>query len=340
MNSLWLSQCWALMRSRVLEMLRDRATLMWNLVFPVFLIVSFAFAFDGQRARFTIVAPQQFDLMTGGWYEFLHNSLIRVDWQDEPLESLDKLAKHQVDMIVDPLGNAYWINQNSANAYLLEKVLLQIMGPNQGLVRHRLEGEPIRYVDWVFPGIIGLNLMFSALWGVGYALVRYRRNGVLKRLQATGTSASVFMFAQLGARLGLLLVMVTVLFIGLDWVFEFPVVGSFGTLLLVYLAGACAMLALGLLLAASTQSEELASGLINFISWPLVLLSEIWFSLEGAHPLVAGLKQASPLWHMIDAARAVMYDAATLTDVLPQLGYVIGFAVVVMALGAKLFKWR
>ena len=99
------------------------------------------------------------------------------------------------------------------------------------------------------------------------------------------------------------------------------------------------MVSLGLLIAARVTSEELAGGLLNMISWPMMLLSGVWFSLEGAGPAVQKLAAVFPLTHVLDSARAVMLDGATISDIAPSLVILTLSSVVFLGLGARFFRW-
>jgi ABC-type multidrug transport system permease subunit len=195
-------------------------------------------------------------------------------------------------------------------------------------------------VDWLIPGVLGMNIMFSALFGVGYVIVRYRKNGVLKRLRATPLSAFEFISAQIASRL-LMIVAVTVLvYVGTDLVVDFRMVGSYWLLFLILLLGALSMISVGLLIAARITSEEAANGLLNLMSWPMMLLSGVWFSLEGSHPLVQNLSLILPLTHMVEAARVVMIEGAGLTDVASQLFILSLFTLCFVFIGSKTFRWE
>jgi ABC-type multidrug transport system permease subunit len=144
-----------------------------------------------------------------------------------------------------------------------------------------VEGRALRYVDWLLPGLLAVNMMFSCLFGVGYVIVRYHKIGVLRRFKATPLSAFEFLAAQVGSRFLLVMAVTIIIYIGTDVFLDFLMLGSYALLFLVFTAGALCLIALGLLFAARTASEELAGGLLNLVSWPMMLLSGAWFSLEG-----------------------------------------------------------
>jgi ABC-2 type transport system permease protein len=120
----------------------------------------------------------------------------------------------------------------------------------------------------------------------------------------------------------------------------FNMQGSYWVLLLVTTLGATCMISIGLLIAARTASEEFAGGILNAVTWPMMLLSGAWFSLEGTHAWVQQLAQIFPLTHMIAATRAIMNEGATLSQVMPHVWVITAMSVFFLALGAYVFKWE
>jgi ABC-type multidrug transport system permease subunit len=201
-------------------------------------------------------------------------------------------------------------------------------------------GKALRYVDWLFPGILGMNMMFSCLFGVGYVVLRYRKSGFLKRLHATPLTAFEFLTAQVLSRLTLIVVVTLILYLGIGAIIGFHSAGNPALLALLALLGALSMIALGLTIAARFSSEELVGGLLNILTWPMMLLSGIWFSLEGSPRWVQLVAHAFPLTHLLEAARAVMLDGAGLAQIAPNLLYLAATTLVFLAFGAWSFRWR
>ena len=189
------------------------------------------------------------------------------------------------------------------------------------------------------PGILGMNMMFSCLFGVGYVVVRYRKNGFLKRLRATPLTSLEFIIAQVASRLVLTLVITSFIYAGTHMILDTRMDGSYFTLFLIAAVGAISLVSLGLLVSARVTSEELAGGLLNLINWPMMTLSGVWFSLEGAPEAVTMAASIFPLTHVLNSARAVMLDGATLVDVAPSLLALTLISIVFFALGAKIFRW-
>ncbi|MCU7932855.1 MAG: ABC transporter permease [Candidatus Thiodiazotropha sp. (ex Codakia rugifera)] len=325
----------AALQARNLEFLRDRTALGWNLIMPVLIVMGFAFAFStGQEELYKVGLYGQSD-QDLAVHDFLQTRYVDFIPVDELERMIEKVDRHQIDLLLDLKNNRYWVNSTSPKGYLLE----QLLTPYQ-LKREAVSGSEIRYVDWVIPGVLGMNIMFSALFGVGYVIVRYRKNGVLKRLRATPLSAFEFLSAQIASRL-LMIVAVTVLvYAGTNLVVDFRMIGSYWLLFLILVLGALSMISVGLLVAARITSEEAANGLLNLISWPMMLLSGVWFSLEGSHPLVQNLALALPLTHMVDAARVVMIEGAGLADVTDQLFTLFLFTLCFVSIGSKTFRWE
>jgi len=188
--------------------------------------------------------------------------------------------------------------------------------------------------------VLGMNIMFSCLFGVGYVIVRYRKSGVLKRLKATPLRPVEFLAAQVVSRLWLVMAITIVVFGGSHLLLNFTMNGSYFSLLLIMTLGAVCLISLGLLLSVRTRSEELAGGLLNVATWPMMILSGVWFSMEGAHPWLKALSSALPLTHIIDSARSIMIDGATVVDISGSLFYLTLATALFLGLGAWLFRWE
>lgn len=324
------------------EFYRDKAGLSWNIIMPIMMVFAFAFIFaDEPDELFKVgVLTQNGDLKqeTMPFLDVEH-----VDFL--PLNNLEsaiaKVQRHQIDLLLDPSGGSrYWVNEHSARGYLAERLLQSAYADSGALPqRETVSGRSLRYVDWVLPGVLAMNIMFSSLWGVGWVIVRYRKNGVLRRLQATPLSALEFLSAQVFSRLAVVLSASLVVYLGADFFMDFVMRGSYLALFLVYLAGALCLISMGLMVAARLRTEELADGVLNIISWPMLLLSGVWFSMEGANPAAQVLSTLLPLTYLVDAARRVMVDGAGVVQVLPEIALLAGAGVLLLALAARLFRW-
>jgi ABC-type multidrug transport system permease subunit len=339
----------AILHARNLEFVRDRSALGWSILLPVLLILGFAFIFsDSSKDLYKVgvyhadgVPPQ---LQEGDRKGFFATDYIDFVTVSDLNTAIDKVKHHQLDMLLDlNEQQRYWVNSTSAKGYVLERVLWGANGNMDTAVafqKQTVDGREVRYVDWVMPGILAMNMMFGCLFGIGYVIVRYRKNGVLKRLKATPLTAFEFVSAQVASRVLLIIAITVFVFIGTDLLIDFVMLGSYATLLFVFLLGAFCLICLALIMAARTSSEEFAGGILNLIAWPMMIFSGVWFSLEGLHPAAQFFSKLLPLTHVVDAARAVMNDGAGLLDILPQLGVLTAMTAVFLAIGASLFRWE
>jgi len=330
---------WAVFVARNVEFLRDRGALAWNMLFPLFVVFGMAFAFSGNNQEvFKVGVIGGTAALPSGFAATKYVKFVPFDDADAAQQ---RLRHHQIDLLVKP-GEplAYWLNETSPKGYLVEKILLGTDAAAPPPARGTVVGREIRYVDWLVSGLLAMNMMFSALFGVGYAIVRYRKNGVLKRLKATPLKAVEFLAAQVASRMVLLMAVFAIVFHGSDAFLHYQRLGSLAAVYLIFAIGAVCLVSLGLLVAARATSEELAGGLLNLLSWPMMFLSGVWFSLEGAPRPLRLLADALPLTHVIDAARAVMTEGATLAQVSPHLTFLIAMTAAFLAIGAWSFRWE
>lgn len=332
-----LRRFWAVFVARNLEFLRDRSSLAWNIVFPALLVMGFAFAFSGNRLdlyRVGVIGEQSH------WPDnaFLATHYIRFIPVQNAEQAIVKVERHQLDMLIDPATQRYWINDSAPNGYMVERVLRGSGGA--AFHKQAVSGQEIRYVDWVVPGVLAMNMMFSCLYGVGHVLVRYRKNQVLKRFKATPLTAFEFLAAQVMSRLWLVVTASFLVYLGTDLFVGFAMFGSYWNLLLICILGAISLISLGLVVAARISSDELASGLLNVISWPMMFLSGVWFSLDGLNPWLQKLALFFPLTHLIEGARAIMIDGAGLADISGHLVVLAAMSAFFLALGAYGFRWE
>jgi len=358
----------AIFIARNREFYRDTAGLVWNILMPVLMIVAFAFIFGSGSQTLLKVGVIELDPVTGAATasdraasvaispETGLNALFAIDAiQLVPLEDSDagiaKVARHQLDLVLE-LGDkpAYWVNPESANGAVAERLLLGAVAsadeapvsadPAASPERRTAPGAALSYADWAVPGVLAMNLMFSSLWGVGWVVVRYRKNGVLRRLKATPLTPIEFLIAQILSRLMVVLSSSLIVYAGALLLLDFPMRGSYLALALIYLAGALCMISLGLIVSSRLRTEELADGLLNLMSWPMLLLSGVWFSMEGTSAAAQVMSRLMPLTYLVEGARAVMIDGAGLLDILPQLGLLLATALLLIGIAARLFRWE
>jgi ABC transporter DrrB family efflux protein len=352
---------WAMFKARTMEFVRDRGTFLWNVLFPVVLVFGFAFAFSGQNTtafKVGVLGQPTRDL---SFLEIEEIEFVRYGPGAETVgeravdtdAAVERLRRHELDMVIDFTEKAYYINEEATTGPLLRR-LFEAEVPNGAggqdtaaaggapgtFTQRAVSGEPIRYVDWLVPGVIGMNMMFSCLFGIGFVIVRYRKNGVLKRFKATPVSALNFVTAQAASRLVIVVITSIVVYAGTNVFLGFMMNGSYLNLLLVTTLAIISMISIGLVFASRLKSEELASGLLNLVTFPMLIFSGVFFSLEGSPQILQSFSRILPLTHFVEASRAVMLDGAGFLEIAPHLLFLAAVSAVLLFVSSLMFRWE
>lgn len=322
----------ALIHARNIEFIRDRAALGWSLLFPMLLTIAIALLFQNNDAEIYKVgvlgkATSAMVLSDIRYVQF-------IDYENKAT-AYSRISKHQLDMLISDEG--YATNPENKNGYILEQLLLAKAPEMKNI---QVPGRTYSHVEWYLPGILGMNIMFSSLYGVGYVVVRYRRTGVLKRMQVTPLSPWHFLYSQLFSRLITTLFSSSLIFMTLAVLFDVYVEGSLLLLLLSTALGTAAMISISLMITSRIRSDELSNGMLNFVSWPMMFLSGIWFSLEGSAPWVTFIADCLPLTHMNNINRSIISSGASFSSLYSELTILVAITVVCMSIAHFRFRWE
>jgi ABC-type polysaccharide/polyol phosphate export permease len=197
-----------------------------------------------------------------------------------------------------------------------------------------------RYIDFFMPGLLGMNLMGSGIWAIGFSIVSARSKKLLKRLVATPMSRAQFLLSFLLSRLVFLVLEVLVLVGVAYYEFGVPLRGPLTVLAIITLLGALAFSGLGVLIAARPQTTEGASGLMNLAMLPMWVFSGVFFASSRFPAAIQPFVQALPLTAVNDALRANMLEGAGLGDVAGELAILAAWAAGTFVLALRLFRWR
>jgi len=197
-----------------------------------------------------------------------------------------------------------------------------------------------RYIDFLIPGLLGMNLMGSSIWGLGFSIVTARSKKLLKRLMATPMSRAQYLLSYLCSRLVFLILEVVTLVGFGHWAFGVPLRGSLATLFLICLLAAVSFGGLGLLTASRARTTEAVSGIMNFIMLPMWIFSGVFFSSANFPHAVQPFIKLLPLTAVNDALRANMLEGASFAAVTPQMLVILVWGVVTFFAALKLFRWR
>jgi ABC-2 type transport system permease protein len=339
----------ALCLARFRESYREPEVLFWAFVFPVLLSAALAVAFRERPPE-----PSRAAVLRGPGAErlllALRNAPLVVVEEAGPEEAAHALRMGRVDVVVsasaDPAAPLeYRLDPSRPEAGVARARVddaVQRAAGRADLVRTRdvPTSEPGgRYVDFLVPGLLGMNLMSAGMWGVGYALVDMRIKKLLKRLLATPMRAADFLAALMAMRLVSTFAEVAFLMGFAALALGVPVRGSIGTLMAVALLGSTCFAGLGLATGCRARKIETVSGLMNLVTLPMYVASGVFFSVERFPEAVQPAIRALPLTALNDALRAVTLEGADLVSQWPRLLLLAAWTAVSFALGLRLFRW-
>jgi ABC-type multidrug transport system permease subunit len=262
-------------------------------------------------------------------------------------EALRALARAQVTLVVmasDPPVYRYdpTVPESHAARLAVDAALQRAAGRADAFAAGRVEvTEPgSRYVDFLVPGLLGMNLMGTGMWGIGFSLVLARHGNLLKRFVAAPARRSHLLGAQLLSRLVFLVPEAGALLVVAYYALGVPIRGSILALALVSLLGAFTFSGIGLLTAARPRTIEGVSGVMNFVMVPMWIFSGIFFSTERFPGVMQPFVQALPLTALNDALRGVMLDGSSMAALAPELALLGAWGVVTFGLALRFFRWQ
>jgi len=329
---------------RFREFLREPEALFWVFGFPLLLAAGLGLAFRNTPAEVLTVGVVGTDLAA-----FENSSALAVESFPEIDDGLRALREGKVALLVERPANGSVVyhyddtNPEGRDARLrADMAVQQSAGRADPVVAEdQFMREPgSRYIDFLIPGLLGMNLMGGSIWSMGFAIVDARRRKLMKRLIATPMTRSYFLLSFLISRLAMLVVEVGAFLAFGVLVFGVPIRGSLVLVATICVFGTLAFGALGLLLSSRARTIEAASGLMNLTMLPMWILSGVFFSSQRFPDAVRPIIDALPLTALNDALRATMLQGATLTQIAPQIGVLAAWLLVCFPLALKLFRWR
>jgi ABC-2 type transport system permease protein len=335
----------ALMRARLFY--REPAAMFWTFGFPMLLSVALGIAFRNQKPQPVRVAIES------GPYAGRIAALLspRTDVYANTLtdnDAREALRTGKVSVVVDEIDGRYTyrFDVTRPDSRLARLVVDDAIERGEGRADKIVSTDELvtesgsRYIDFLIPGLVGIGLMSSGLWGVGYALTDMRAKKLLKRLVATPMKKGEFLFSFLLVRAAFVVIEVPPLLIFGWLVFDVRVHGSMMLVGLTTILGAFTFAGLGLLVGSRTSSSEVVQGLINFVSLPMYMCSGVFFSADKFPDWSQPIVRALPLTALNDALRKTITDGAGLTDIATQIAIVAAWGVAAFAIALKLFRWR
>lgn len=337
-----------LTKTRLREFLREPAALFWVFGFPLLMAIGLGVAFrnrppDVPRVAIVTAAKDS----SPGARALLASERLRV--QSFTAEDARRaLAAGKIDLVVEWQGEKPVFRfdptyERGPVARLVATNVLQVAAGRRDplTIAEEKSIEPgSRYIDFLLPGLIGLNLMGSSMWGVGYNFVLARKRRLLRRYAVTPMRRTHFLLSYFFSR---------ILFLGLELVvllgfgalvFGTVVRGSYATIGLAAFTGAAAFAAISLVIGARVENTDVANGWINFVQLPMWVLSGAFFSYERFPEWLHAPIRLLPLTAVVDAMRAVSNAGASLLDVAPQVLVLTAWCVVGFVVALKTFRWQ
>lgn len=334
-----------LVLSRIRESLRHPEAIFWTFVFPALLAVALGIAFQEDRSGPASVVVVASGTASPVAQALAADNALRVDLLDRE-EAEARLRSGRAAIVVVPGAPLVYRFDPSRSESRLARASVDAALQRAAGRENPIEtaDEPVRepgarYIDFLIPGLLGMNILGGGAWGIGWVIAEMRMKKLLKLQLATPMRRSTFLVSHVLARLVYLPLEILPL-LGLSWLlFGVSTAGSYAALAAACVMGAFAFSALGLLLASRAQTNETIMGLINLCTLPMFVLSGVFFSTSRFPEVFQPLIRALPLTALIDALRAVMTDGSSFAALWPQF-LVLGFwgtASLVAALW--IFRW-
>jgi ABC-2 type transport system permease protein len=334
---------------RVREFLREKEAVFWVFIFPVLMTFALGIAFRNTAPDKTPVAIEATtDAKANELVRLLSGSPEITATVMGPNEAAQALRSGKVAIVVQPATDSFEYRfdptrPDSRTARLIVDDALQRSKGRADVVQigeQKITEPGARYVDFLVPGLIGMNMMGSGLWGLGFTIVIARSRKILKRFAATPMRRSHYLFSFMLSRLVFLALEVAAVVLFAWFAFGFTVRGSWLSLTLMTVLGGFTFSGLGLLVAARPTTIEGVSGLMNFIMLPMWLLSGTFFSSERFPQVLQPFIKALPLTALNNVLRSIMNEGAALSSNWIPISIMLAWCVVSFVIALKIFKWQ
>jgi ABC-2 type transport system permease protein len=332
--------------ARFREFLREPEAVFWVFMFPVIMTCALGIAFRsrGQEPVIAGVVEQAGADEVASALEGAGGFTVRRIPPDE----VDRAVRDGRAPVVIVPGTppTYRFDEARAESQVarlaVDRALQKAAGRNDAFtpVEQPVQNVGSRYIDWLVPGLLGMNIMSTGLWGVGFSIVQARTKKLLKRLVATPMSKAHYLMSHVFSRL-LFLALEVVVIVGFAWFFfDVQVHGALWSLAGLALLGALSFGGLGLLLASRARTIEAVSGLMNLVMLPMWVLSGVFFASTNFPEPMQPFIKLLPLTALNDALRAVINEGLAIAAITTEIAILATWGVASFALSLRLFRWQ
>jgi ABC-type multidrug transport system permease subunit len=378
MNKLFrVIQLWRLIKALFLEIVREPGVLFWGILFPILMSLGLGLAFTKKAdiVRKVAVIPYTGSANPGisGIYTFLENKCIKnpseagEDYNWKYITEDDKLGNsiflfYEMDwdqaMVLVKRGTLslilkgeegmteYHFDPMNSDAELTYLKLSAVIGAGEIMpVSSNSEIRPLtvtgtRYIDFLVPGLITMGVMMSSMWGISYGIIEKRSKKLLRRLVATPMRKSHFLIALITVRVAMNFIEALVLLLFALITFKMTIQGDITALILMFLAGNIAFAGIAVFVSSHTSNTEVGNGLINFVVFPMMVLSGIFFSYHNFPDWSIAVIKILPLTMLTDGIRSIFNEGAGYTEVVLPMLVLTVVGISFFTAGLKIFKWH
>jgi ABC-2 type transport system permease protein len=374
-----LNQLRQLTMAQVRELIREPGVLFWGILFPILMSLGLGIAFTKKAdliRKVAVILPDRETVASDSSSNLIHFLEINC----ETLNPDDKEGySWKLTLKDNKLGNSiflfYEMDWKNAMMMLKRGTVNVVLAENKGQVEYHFdpmnsdaqlsylklngiigggqivasEGNPniqpltvkgTRYIDFLVPGLITMGVMMSCMWGISYGIIEKRSKKLLRRLVATPMRKSHFLVALITVRIIMNFIESAVLFLFALLVFKIVIQGSIAALLIMFLAGNIAFAGIAVFVSSHTSNTEVGNGLINFVVFPMMVLSGIFFSYHNFPDWSIPVIQKLPLTMMTDGIRSIFNEGAGFHEVTLPVLILVATGVVFFTAGLKIFKWH
>jgi ABC-2 type transport system permease protein len=335
-----------LLKARMREFIREPETIFWVYAFPVLLAIGLGIAFRNRPAEQIFVDIQQHAAAENVATILKKSADYVVAIHPKP-ECMDRLRLGKSALVVIPGSDyTFQFDPTRPESVLARRQVddaLQRAAGRRDLLQttdQHVTEPGSRYIDFLIPGLLGMNLLAGSMWGVGYVIVDMRVRKLLKRFVATPMKKSHFLWSALGGRMAFMLPEIIVILGAGVLLFGFPIRGSIFAILILSFLGAASFAGLGMLVSCRAQKLETVSGLMNLIMMPMWLLSGVFFSPERFPGALQVFIQALPLTQFNYALRAVILEGSPLSSQLWRLAAIAAWGGISYVCTLRWFRWN
>jgi ABC-2 type transport system permease protein len=377
MRNLIKHQLFQLTLAHFKETLREPGVLFWGILFPILMSVGLGLAFskktdtvrkvayvvraengkngaDSLVESFLLKGAERIDSFGKNSMYFnlsllddkLGNSRFIIQKMDSQ-HAIAELKKGSLNLILSEKNNQVEYQFDPANPdaqlthLLLSKIFnkSEISGNRNSEIISPLTLQGTRYIDFLIPGLIAMGIMMSSMWGLSYGMIEKRSKKLLRRMIATPMKKSNFLISLITVRTCMNFVEALILFIFAFYAFKIRIQGSIPALLVIFVASNISFAGIAVFISSRTATTEIGNGLINFVVFPMMLLSGVFFSYHNFPDWSIAYIQKLPLTMVADGIRSIFIEGAGLAQIIVPCGILSTIGIVFFAVGLKIFRW-